>query len=318
MVIAAALVAVAGAAGGAPAESGRLVDFSLRLTQVTPGAPTGMRLHVEARGEEKPSPVRTVVYEAPAGTRFDTKALPECTASDEEIEVLGTEACPPESLLTVGSLTGISGFGPPADPFEADVHVFNAPSQLVEIIAFKGTTRAAAIDRVTIEGSTLTAHPPKAPGGPPDGEMAVKSIDYEIPAAVHGKRGLITTPPRCPAGGRWVSTGSFGFADGSTDRVESAAACAATRPAMSLAVRPRRVPAGERVRLRFRVGSTTRSCFVRATVRVAGRALRADGRGRASAVVRFRREGRVRVRATSPGCRGASASVSVVRATGAR
>jgi hypothetical protein len=165
-----AVVCIAGA-GPAAAESGRLVDFSLRLTSTSPGSPTGLSLHVAARGEGKPSPVRSVVYSAPAGTRFDTGAVTECTASDEEIHALGTHACPGESLLTIGSLTGISGFGPPFDPFEADVHVFNGPRQLVEVIAFHGTPVAAAIDRVTIDGSTLTAHPPKAPGGPPDGEM---------------------------------------------------------------------------------------------------------------------------------------------------
>jgi hypothetical protein len=312
-VLAALLLACAGGAGAASAESGELVDFSLSLKNPAPASPTGLILHVKARGEEKPSPVRTVVYEAPPGTRFDTGTLTECMASDEEIEVLGTEACPPESLLTIGSLTSISGFGPPLDPFEADVHVFNGPSQLIEVIAFQGTTRAAAIDRVTIEGSTLTAHPPKAPGGPPDGEMAVKSIDYEVPAQVSGDRSLITTPPACPASGAWASIGFFDFADESSDTVASTMPCSATaQPGdLSLMIKPRRVPVGERVRLRFRVRSATSSCVSGATIRVAGRELETGPRGRARLVTTFRRERKVRARATSPGCGRAKASFRV-------
>jgi hypothetical protein len=210
-------------------ESGQLVDFSLLLTSASPSSPTGLALHAAALGEGKPSPLRSAVYQLPAGTRFDTGTLTECNASDVEFQLLGTNACPSDSLLTVGSFSAISGFGPPLDPFIGDVHVFDGSSQLIEVITFKDSSISPAIDRLTISDSTLTAHPPRAPGGPPDGEMAVKSIDYEIPPLSRGTRSLITTPPRCPAGGRWTSTGTFGFADGSVETDVSTMRCKRSR-----------------------------------------------------------------------------------------
>lgn len=205
--------------------SGRLVDFRLLLTSASPSSPTGLALHVAALGQGKPSPLRSAVYRLPAGTRFDTGALTECKASDIEFRLLGTNACPSKSLLTVGSFSAISGFGPPLDPFTGDVHVFDGPNQLIEVITFEDSSISPAIDRLTISGSTLSAHPPRAPGGPPDGEMAAKSIDYRIPPRSRGTRSLITTPPRCPASGRWTSTGTFGFADGRVERDVSTMRC---------------------------------------------------------------------------------------------
>jgi hypothetical protein len=220
------LVLASVAMGIAPAaSSAKLVDFSLRLTSSLPNSPTGLALHASARGEGKPPPLRSAVYRAPLGTRFDTGTLTECRASDLKFKVLGTAACPPDSKLTVGSFSAISGFGPPLDPFVGDVHVFNGPDQFIEVITFEDSFISPAIDRLTISGSTLTAHPPRAPGGPPDGEMAVKSIDYRIPRRTRATRSLITTPRRCPASGYWTSSGTFGFADGSTETAFSRMPC---------------------------------------------------------------------------------------------
>lgn len=316
--VAGVLIASLSVAAPSPAESGRLVDFSLRLTSGAPDSPTGMSLHALARGDGKPPPLRSAVYTAPAGTRFNTRALAECTASDGEIQVLGSKACPRQSKLTTGTLTAISGFGPPLDPVVGDVHVFNGHNQIIEVITVPGRSIALASDRVTISGSTLTAHPPQAPGGPPDGQMAVKSIDYTIAAHVTGKGSLVTTPSDCPASGQWTSTGTFGFGDGRRETVVSKMPCerarstGARRPAMKLKVRPRRVLRGNRVRLRLRLTSPALRCVSRARIRLAGQTIRTNRRSGGARMVRFRREGAHRVRATSPGCQRATALVRVL------
>jgi hypothetical protein len=324
LLILAATVLIAGLcspAAPAGAELGRLADFTFRLASRSPDAPSGLLtrvfLHREHDRNAKPSPLRSAVIRGPAGLRFDTSAVTECTASDEEIRALGSEACPAESELAVGPFTAISGFGPPADPFEADNHVFNGPDQLIEIITQKGGSASPAHDRLTIEGSTLTAHPPKAVGGPPEGEMAVRSLEFKIPVRVAGGRSLIRTPPSCPSPGRWTTTATFAFADGTEDSVSSRTPCRRT-PGLRLRVHPRRVLAGRRVRLHFRLSSGSRKCTSRAIVRVGGRTIRANRRGRAVLVTTFGRPGTRRARAAKRGCRPASAPISVVARRPAR
>jgi hypothetical protein len=226
------LVGLGCMAGPTAAEPGRLADFTNRLTSQARSSPTGVTVHVLFHRSDdpnaKPAALRSAVIHAPAGLRFDTGALDQCRASDTELNALGPNACPADSRLTVGSFSAMSGFGPPLDPIAGDDHVFNGPNQLIEVITAPGTPLSPAVDRLTISGSTLTAHPPSAPGGPPDGQMAVRSIDFAVPVRVAAGRSLITTPPTCPASGLWTSTGTFGFADGSSDTVASATPC--TRP----------------------------------------------------------------------------------------
>jgi hypothetical protein len=229
-VLGVATVALALAApGAADARSSRLADFVAAPTTHEAGAPAGMRVHVflHRPGDRsaKPSPLRSAVVRLPAGLRFDTTVVPRCTASDAAIQVLGTKACPQASELTVGRFSADTGFGAPVDPLAGDDHVFNGPRQLVEIITAPGAFLSPAFDRLTISGSTLTAHPPKAPGGPPEGETAVRSLDFTVPVRVRGGRALIRAPRRCPATRRWISTATFGFADGSRDTVGSRSPC---------------------------------------------------------------------------------------------
>jgi hypothetical protein len=206
----------------------------------------------------------------------------------------------------------MTGFGPPADPFEGDDHVFNAPHQLIEVITVKGGSASPAFDRLTIDGPTLTAHPPMAPGGPPEGESAVRSIDFAIPVRTGGGRSLFTTPPDCPATGHWTSTGMFGFADGTKDTVATVTPCSGGAPALRLAVSPRHVRAGHAVRFRVRVSSRAARCVAGARVRFAGKSVHAGADGRATLTATLRGRGVRRARVTHAGCRSSRARVRVL------
>ena len=86
---------------------------------------------------------------------------------------------------------------------------------------------------------------------------------------------------------------------------------------LRLAVSPGRVRAGRRVRVGFRVtrvDGRRRGAVRRAVVRLAGRQVRTNSRGRASMTVRFRRAGRREVVAKRRGLRAARATVRVLRA----
>jgi hypothetical protein len=205
------------------AAAARQSDFSLRLASKAAGKATALDLHIVYRNPANPSgkplPIRHLVIHAPSGTRFNLAAA-RCTANDQQITLSGTGACPADSQVGAGTLTAITGFGPPIDPFRTDVAVFNTGHGVVEIVREHRTGVPLTEDRIQIRGSTLIGNPPATPGGPPDGQTAVRTIDWILPAASH----YITTPPTCLRG-VWTSRAAFTFADGSTQHVQSTTSC---------------------------------------------------------------------------------------------
>jgi hypothetical protein len=233
----AAAVAMA-SAGVAAGTTGKRADFALGFSTKGRGARSALVLHVvyKSPGDPngKPSPIRKVAVAAPLGTRFHTGAVPKCTASDDQLKAQGSGACPPESRVGTGKLTADTGFGPPIDPVAGDLTLFNSGTEIVEVVTAPGTDRVTGIDRLRIAGSTLTGHPPMAPGGPPDGETAVRQIDFTIDR----KTGYVTTPRSCPRSRRWIATGTFGFKDGSEETLNSTAGCKRPKPKAKPRSRP--------------------------------------------------------------------------------
>ena len=303
---AAAAAIGAGAAGGT---TGERSDFDLGFSTPVPGQAAALTLHVVYKAandpDAKPSPIRKVVIAAPAGTRFDTGGVPACTASDEQLRAEGSSACPPESRVGTGKLVAITGFGPPADPATADLTLFNSGSEVIEVVTAAGTDRTLGIDRLRIDGSTLTGHPPTTPGGPPDGETAVRQIDFTIDQAT----GFVTTPPTCSATHRWTSTGTFGFADGAEETLTSSAAC---NPAQGwparLALSPRRVSLDVPTRFRARIAGAPPQCTRGVLVRIGGRRKRTAADGRVILTVAARNLGAHHATAKKDGCRTLAAS----------
>ncbi len=67
----------------------------------------------------------------------------------------------------------------------------------------------------------MTATPPKIPGGPPDGETAVRDVDF----VYDGGTGFVRTPVRCPRRRQWVSSFSTTDAAGRTFATTSLTPC---------------------------------------------------------------------------------------------
>jgi hypothetical protein len=228
--IAATLAAGAGSAQGGETDRGGLdVTFSTR----TAGAPTALGLHVLYKNPDdpnaKPPPITGAVFELAPGLRIDDTAVPRCLATDDELRARGRDACPAESRVGDGKLIAITGV-PGADPATTDVVAFNGDGEIVEVVFFEGTNVVAGMDRLTIDGSTLVAHPPATPGGPPDGRTAVREIRLELPLRIGaGGRAYVTAPATC-ATGTWLSRASYEFADGGTTTVTSESPCT-PRPA---------------------------------------------------------------------------------------
>jgi hypothetical protein len=219
--LAAALACMlAGAAHAATTPRG---DFKLDFGAHRPGRATSVHLTIRYKGADpggKPSPIRHVVISTPAGTRFDTTALARCAASNEALVAQGDSACPAASRLGGGRLTAITGFGPPIDPFATDVSIYNSERSFVELVKDSSTGQPLAADRFQIRGSTWIGNPPTTPGGPPDGETAVRDVDFTYAP----KAAWATTPDRCRTG-RWPTSATFTYADGVTTTIRDSIAC---------------------------------------------------------------------------------------------
>jgi len=220
------LVATFGLAATAQGASEGNAAFRLTFTSTTPGSSTGV--HVDLRfgdpigSDHKPLQLTGARIRLPKGTVIDTSTRPQCTAPDPVLQAAGTLGCPADSQVGSGSLEGETGFGQPIDPLVGDDTVFNGMDELIEIITPPGAPApAAGVDRLSINGNVLTAHPPSVPGGPPDWTTNIKRITFVIPA--HGA--YITTPPSCPSSGHWRTVATFKFADGSGNRVTADTPC---------------------------------------------------------------------------------------------
>jgi hypothetical protein len=323
-----ALAAVIAGLAAAPAgaQSPPPVDFSFTFSETAPGSPTDAALHILYKDPEDPenpdgkSPALTeVIIAAPPGTVFDGTAVPACRASDAELMLLGTNACPEESNVGGGFGSVVLDPGP-SDPLTADVTLLNYGEGIVELFTLPGTPMPGVIDRARFEGqSTMVLHPAVVPG----------ITEREFSFTYHGKRGsagraFITTPPECPPTGVWtsqltytVTTGATYSATATTPCVPAATPALANEPdAIRASVRPRRVRAGRRVRIQVRLRSSDTRCIANATVRLAGRrAVRTSRAGRATIVGRFRGPGRRTVIASKRGCATGRAILTVLPAT---
>ncbi|HEX2086157.1 MAG TPA: hypothetical protein VHF89_10780 [Solirubrobacteraceae bacterium] len=320
--VAAAALVLAALATSAFAQDGRRAEMSMPFTSTTPAVQTGLSLDLRYLNPEdregKPPTVSKLAIHLPAGTRLDPAALPACDASDDEIRARGRDACPPETLVGTGKLEVY--LGGPGDPQTTDLALFNGPAQIIEIILFEGTNTTAAHERLRVDGETLRAEPAQVPpGAPPDRRFAASHITWDVPA----NGAYLTTPAACPADG-WRTIGEFEFADGSSERTESAQRCerargsdapAAPRPAagVRVAATPRTLVRGRRTRLRVRVRSSDPACVRGATVHVGTRSARTDDAGRATLTALVRYLARPKLRAHTP-CGRAYATLVTLRA----
>src|SRR6266550_1855048 len=101
------------------AQAGVRADYQQMFTTSVPGASTGTDTQILYKNPSdpnaKPIPVRREVFTLPEGTTYDESAVPDCTASDAELILLGKSACPPDSWMGGGQgdtiMTGFPGAG---------------------------------------------------------------------------------------------------------------------------------------------------------------------------------------------------------------
>ena len=216
----AVLVAVVAALLPAAALAGPRADYKQKFTTPIPGASTGSDTQILYKHpgdpSAKPIPVRQEVFTFPEGTRFDNAVVPACTASELELQLLGEMACPPESRIGGGDegtfMTGFPGQG--ESPMEIDV--FNDGAAFLVLGGAKDIPLRFAT-RARRNGRVITVDAPRTPGGPPDGESAIRRVHNVFAPRSLGSRAYIRTPSVCPASGVWTFKARFTFADGAVE-----------------------------------------------------------------------------------------------------
>ena len=241
--VAAVVVALAGVTAAVPAHASSRFDvhFIYELTTQKPDTPSGGHVQTvyndpgEANG--KPKAARRVEIVYPEGSVYDHSQLPGCKATDAELNQRGRDACPKDTQIGEGEAELITGFGPPVDPVQLDVSVFNTPNSHILLMTFKGTNTTAAVRREYDKGRLhWTDNPPSCvpPGQPPGcepfGEFGVKRFEvWDPPPGYVVTKSTSRTPPTCPAVGYWIFTARFVFADGSSVTRPSKAPCEGAR-----------------------------------------------------------------------------------------
>jgi hypothetical protein len=226
-------VVVAAAAVAAPgAQAGARADYRQMFTTPVPGASTGSDTQIlykhPADPDAKPIPVRREVFTFPAGTTYDESVVPDCTASDPEIMLFGTSACPADSWMGEGlGDTTMSGF-PGAGETPIDVDGWDDAGVLV-LFGRDHDSGIGFVTRARRAGQVVTVDVPRTPGGPPDGESALRRVHNVFAARSLGTRAYMRTPPSCPRSGAWTFKAQFTFADGVVERDVYRMPCARRR-----------------------------------------------------------------------------------------
>lgn len=227
----AAILAMAGPGAGEtrkpPRQSGKNV-----FTANKRGSATGSSFHVKFRNPENPSQkphtVSRIVVHYPKGTTFDSKAAPQCHASDAELQAEGPDACPADSKVGGGlavSDTGGSGPFPPRYT-TSKITQFNGDGDLIGVGVNKDIPAIKTVTHTTFKGTTASTDFPTFPGmGPPDDYTPLKSLTVDFPLRKSGRHALTRTPRHCPRSRRWTIVTKFTYVDGVTQRLVSHSPC---------------------------------------------------------------------------------------------
>jgi hypothetical protein len=217
-----AAIAATAAVAAPTASAGPRVDYKQMFTTQVPGKSTGTDTQLLYKNpndpKAKPIPVRREEFTFPAGTTYDESVVPDCTASDLEIRLSMGSACPAASWIG-GSKgdTSMSGFNP-GEEDALDVDAWDNHGELVVFGRSHDFPAIGAVARGHRVGQTMIVPVPSTPGGPPDGESALRRIHHVFPARSAGKRALMRTPRKCPKSRVWTFRGKFTFADGAVER----------------------------------------------------------------------------------------------------
>jgi hypothetical protein len=183
--------------------TGRVTAYKARFTAKQAGSAAGLHLLTKGKpppsGAKIPPAIRQTTVLAP-GSRIDLKALPQCDASDDQIDAQGAEgACPASSRVGNGSADGLLN----GQPVHFDVGIYAVRGKLVFAAERDGMPLKQSFKGFASGKRTLKLTVPTL-----NGSIAPKRFEANIPAHPGGSTWLVT-PAKCPKSGRWTSRGIF-------------------------------------------------------------------------------------------------------------
>lgn len=262
----------------------------------------------------KPPSVARTIAAFPDGSTIDTSAPVQCKASDAQLTLNGTGACPTRSRVAAGQLdvdTGSLSDAVFPRILHNDVTNFNNAG---ESIIFTQSTnmrgvQTRTVTRARVSGNTITTDLPALPGTPPpDPYLALKRFRLSVAPLLRAGASYVTTPASCPASREWIFTLTFEYRDGVRQVVKSASPCVPPLrprrlPRLRASVTPQETVAERATTFRFLVTRPSGAAAVSATVSLSNHSTRTGRDGRATLVARLVRSGRYRARARMHGFR---------------
>ncbi len=199
--------------------------FAGTYTAQKPNSPSGFdalatwRDPAEAGG--KPKEVAKIKVAFAPGARLDTRALPACNATAEDIANLAVRACPAKTKL--GEVHGQGVYAGGA-PFNTYATLFNAKRQIIVVVTLDDPKGRLLTDfRDDVRRSSITVNLKIGRG------ISLIRFQAHVPVRTRkrgGKRRVyFRTPSSCPASGSWTTTVVLTYRDGSSDQHTASSPC---------------------------------------------------------------------------------------------
>jgi hypothetical protein len=221
------------------AHAGDRVDYAQMFTTSVPGASTGTDTQILYKNPNdpaaKPIPVRREVFTFPSGTSYDETVVPDCTASDAELMLLGPDACPSESYMggSIGDTT-MAGFDNTEQA--ADVFGWDQGGDLVLLGGSHDIQPIRFVAHARRVGQVVTVEVPRTPGGPPDGESALRRVTTSSPRARSAR--ARTRAPRRAARARATGSSAASSPSPTASSNATSTGCPARRASRATAATP--------------------------------------------------------------------------------
>src|SRR3954452_10886320 len=230
----------------ASATSGTTVqNFEQTYTAKKPNKSTGTSFSTSSTDEQNPKnkqPKRVTNFDIafPKGSKIDSKAAPQCKASENDFASADNpdDACPKGSKIgsgTVAARLPINGTG----DLNGTVRAYNANKGLLLFVQvdapgaaqtllikpkFSGVNLKTVVPVTCLPPGTPQSGCKDAQGNPQEVVLTSFALKTKPVKDKKSKRQLITTPKTCPSGG-WTFTASLKYADGTSVKIPSKAPC---------------------------------------------------------------------------------------------